>query len=200
MGHSTHINAITALADLLHSENRPEATQTAQLLASLGPDALATPQQPGPFHAEMRALLAQSPLPAAQALLQGFHTIPWGTNPVSTGPAQPIFAVAELLGDSAPIAVLNLRMGLFYQTANAYYGLHDHPADETYTILAGSAHWTAGDTTTWKHPGDMIHHPSMLAHAFRTGRQGVLAMWRWSGDVSTQNYRMLDDPLVPLAS
>ena len=46
----------------------------------------------------------------------------------------------------------------------------------------------------------MIHHPSMLAHAFRTGRQGVLAMWRWSGDVSTQNYRMLDDPLVPLAS
>jgi len=25
-------------------------------------------------------------------------------------------------------------------------------------------------------------------------------MWRWSGDFSTQNYRMLDDPLVPLAS
>ena len=99
MGNTAHMGAITALADLLHSENRPEATQTAQLLASLGPSALATPGQSCPFHAEMCALLAQSPLPAAQALLQGFAHIPWGTNPVSTGPAQPIFAVAELLGD-----------------------------------------------------------------------------------------------------
>ena len=61
-------------------------------------------------------------------------------------------------------------------------------------ILAGGAEWWAGDDKRWRGPGEMIHHPSLMPHAFRAGSQGLLAAWRWSGDVNFQSYKMLPDP------
>lgn len=77
---------------------------------------------------------------------------------------------------------------------NSYYSLHNHDADETYVILAGQSLWTAGDDTRMRGTGDMIHHPSLMPHAFRTGPEGMVAFWRWSGDVNTHSYAFLPDP------
>jgi hypothetical protein len=33
-----------------------------------------------------------------------------------------------------------------------------------------------------------------MPHAMRAGPEGFLAMWRWSGDIGFDSYRMLPDP------
>lgn len=191
------VNVLLAeIQTLLRSEGRHAADETADFLSAGAALQLGPNSQQLSFEYDLRRLLQASPLKVAAAMLNAWDHIPWGNNPVSVGPKQAIFAVSSLLGDNAAIYAPDHRLGFFYQSPHSYYGLHDHLADETYTILAGAAHWTAGDTTLWRRPGDMIHHPSMTPHAFRTGREGFVAMWRWSGDVSTDSYRMMDDPLV----
>lgn len=168
--------------------------------------ALVTTQIPQPFSlrapfphdAAMRALLAGSAHAAAPAILAVQDRMPWGTNPVegTGGIATSFFSVATLMGPEGPIPAHDLRLGLFWQAPDTYYPLHNHDADETYTILAGSVVWTAGEDTRLRHAGEAIHHPSLMPHAFRAGPDGFLALWRWSGDVNTHSYTFLDDPAV----
>lgn len=189
-----------ALADLWRAEPRPEAEATAQALTATQ---IATPLRsglPGPHDAAIRALLAGKG-PLAEATLALFDRLPWGTNPVDAqvGPYAAIFAVAELLGPDGPIPAPDLRMGFFYQAPGTYYPLHNHDADETYVILAGSAVWTAGDDTRLRGAGEVIHHPSRLPHAFAAGPEGLLAVWRWSGDINTHSYGFTEDPALGVA-
>ncbi|SDC65620.1 dimethylsulfonioproprionate lyase family protein [Ruegeria marina] len=193
---------IHALCLPLLAEDRPEAARTALVLRELGPQQLCTPQPQSSDHLAIRSLLALSSHPAAAGLLSAFDLIPWGINPVAAqiGDRGSMYVVANLMGPEGPVPCADLRMGLYYQRPNTYYGLHNHDADETYTILAGSAVWTAGDDTRLREAGEQIHHPSLLPHAFRTGPEGVLAFWRWSGDVNLHSYTMLDDPQVAITA
>ncbi|MDW4549340.1 dimethylsulfonioproprionate lyase family protein [Defluviimonas sp. D31] len=188
---------LEALASIYRSEGREAADRTSHtLLTTPAPEAFA-PQPPCALDALIRDLLAASDHPAAAAILAAQELIPWGTNPVAdrmSDTAAAICAVTTLMGPDGPIPAPDLRLGLFYQRPNSYYALHNHDADETYVILAGQAFWTAGEDRRMRVPGDMIHHPSLMPHAFRTGPEGVLALWRWSGDVNTHSYAFLDDP------
>lgn len=189
---------IAALAMPLDAEDRPEAARTALILREMGPQQLACPQ-PAPDDAmAIRTLLANSDHPAARGLLDGFDLLPWGTNPVAAqvGTLGAMYLVCTLMGPEGPVPCADLRMGLYYQRPDTYYGLHNHDADETYTILAGSALWTAGEDIRQRCAGEQIHHPSRMPHAFRAGPDGLLCFWRWSGDVNTHSYVMLDDPLT----
>jgi len=186
-----------AIADIYRAENRPEARRTADCL--LSPSAAGSLQHHPAcaLDAQIRDAMAGSPHRAAAAILAAQDHIPWGTNPVAdrmSDAAAAICAVATLLSPEGPIVVPDLRLGLFYQRPDSYYALHSHDADETYVILAGHPVWTAGSDTRQRHPGDYIHHQSLLPHAFRTGPEGLLALWRWSGDVNTESYAFLDDP------
>lgn len=194
--------ALAALANIHRAEavtfQRPEAEATGEALLRGGLEAVEQPQCDD--DAAIRALLLASPHPAAQALLAAQHLIPWDTNPV--GDAVPeelkVYTVSTLMGPEGPIYAPNLRCGLYYQRPGSYYPLHDHDADETYVILAGDTMWTAGDDTREREVGEMIHHRSHMPHAFRT-ESGVLAMWRWSGDVNLESYRFLPDPALASA-
>lgn len=183
-----------ALADICDAEGRESARQTAAALRAAPP--LFDPQPPTPFGAAIRALAATSPLPAAERLLDAQDLIAWDRNPVveNCGPTAGMFTVATFLGPEGPVLAPDLRCGLFYLRPGVYYPLHDHDADETYVILAGRAIWTAGSDTRLREAGEMIHHPSLTPHAFRTGTEGILAFWRWSGDINTHSYRFLPDP------
>lgn len=188
---------LETLAAVYHAEGRDEATRTAHtLLTTPAPEAFA-PQSACALDQLMRGLLSNSDHPAAAAILAAQDLIPWGTNPVAdrmSDDAAAICAVTTLMGPDGPIPAPDLRLGLFYQRPDSYYALHSHDADETYVILAGCAFWTAGDDRRIRMPGDYIHHPSLMPHAFRTGPEGVLALWRWSGDVNTHSYAFLPDP------
>ncbi|WP_284166102.1 dimethylsulfonioproprionate lyase family protein [Frigidibacter sp. SD6-1] len=184
-----------AIADLYREEGRAEAIATAEAL--LAGRLAAEPQRPCPLDMLIRRTASTSDLPAARAVLAAQDLIPWGTNPVAdrmSGEVAASYAVSELLGPDGPIRAPDLRLGLFYQRPGCYYALHHHDADETYVILAGCADWTAGEDRRPRGPGEMIHHPSLMPHAFRTGPEGLLALWRWSGDINTHSYGFLPDP------
>lgn len=186
-----------AIHDVYRGEGRPDADVTATALLASGKSALNTAQPACGFDAQIRALLAGSLHPAAAAILAAQARIPWGTNPVADKVGADfgaICAVATLMGPEGPVPNGDFRLGLFFQRPNSYYALHSHAAVETYVILAGQAIWTAGDDVRLRGTGAYIHHPSLLPHAFQTGPEGIVALWRWSGDIDTASYRMLDDP------
>jgi mannose-6-phosphate isomerase-like protein (cupin superfamily) len=195
--HRPEIDALmAALAAIFRSEGREAANRTAEALARpVSADAF-RPEPPCALDAMIREALRASAHPAAPAILAAQELIPWGTNPVAdrmSAHAAAICAVTTLMGPDGPLDAPELRTGLFYQRPDSYYALHNHDADETYVILAGRAIWTAGTDIRLRGEGDMIHHPSLMPHAFRTGPEGMLALWRWSGDVNTLSYAFLPD-------
>ncbi|WP_420857263.1 dimethylsulfonioproprionate lyase family protein [Marivivens marinus] len=186
------------LAAVYRAEGRSEGATAANALTQTAIDMPVTPSACA-FDLGIRTCLAGSDHPAARAALATHDLIDWSVNPVQdqmTAAAAAIIAVATLMGPDGPIPCPDHRLGLVYMAPNSYYGLHNHDADETYVILAGSALWTAGDDTRHRPAGDMIHHPSLMPHAFRTGPEGFVALWRWSGDINTHSYRFLPDPQV----
>jgi quercetin dioxygenase-like cupin family protein len=188
---------LVAFAAIYRLEGREAADRTAHALTTTPSPAAIALRDACIFDALIRDVLAASPLPAARALLAAQPYVPWGTNPVSaqmSEDAAAICAVAEMMGPEGPIRAPDLRLGLLYQRPDTYYPLHNHDADETYVILAGQALWTAGDDVRLRQRGEMIHHPSLMPHAFRAGPQGFVALYRWSGDINTESYAFLDDP------
>jgi quercetin dioxygenase-like cupin family protein len=187
-----------ALADLTALEPRPEAGATAAALRAAAstdfPDRPSSALSPGILHAA--ALPGAHP---AAALIRAAHPrLPWSDSPAAS--LQPtslraIKSIVTLLGPDAPIPSDTLLFGLFYQAPGSYYPLHAHNAAETYTVLSGTADWQAGDERLTLTAGDAIHHPPNLPHAMRAGPDGFLAVWRWSGDIGFDSYRMLPDPL-----
>jgi mannose-6-phosphate isomerase-like protein (cupin superfamily) len=198
-GHVGGDPLLCAIADVYAAEPRSEAAASAAALLSAPRGMFFQPQPACEFDLGIQALLASSSHPAAAAILAAQERIPWGTNPVADrvdAGFSSICAVATFMGPEGPVACPDYRLGLFYQRPETYYALHAHDADETYVILAGSALWTAGTDVRQRGAGELIHHPSLMPHAFRTGPDGLLALWRWSGDISVSSYVMLDDPEV----
>ena len=187
---------LSALADLTATEPRPEAQATAEALrAAAGTDFPAQPPStlsPGILHA------ASLPgHPAACLILAAHQWLPWQDSPAASlqpSSLRAIKSIVTLLGPEAPIPSDTLLFGLFYQAPGSYYPLHAHNAAETYTVLSGSALWQAGDRRFPTTIAEPIHHPPNLPHAMRAGPEGFLAMWRWSGDIGFESYRMLPDP------
>lgn len=192
---------LLGVAGTLATDPRPEAGAAAHALITTQIPAAFPPARPCGHDAAIRALLADSPHPLAPALAAMTHRIPWGASPVegALGALAAIFATAELLAPEGPIPAPDLRVGLFYQAPGSWYPPHRHVAAETYYILAGGALWTAGEDTRPRGTGAVIHHPSMMPHAFRTGPEGLLALWRWSGDVSPESYEFIEMPGADIA-
>ncbi|MEF3048908.1 dimethylsulfonioproprionate lyase family protein [Pseudotabrizicola sp. L79] len=189
--------ALSAIADVYAAEGRVPATRTAQALRRGLGQSLGSASHPCAFDDDIRHCLASSDRPAAKALLAAQGNIPWGVNPVAdhmTPDAAGMVAVCTLLDPDGPIHSPLFRLGLLYMRPGSYYPLHNHDADETYVLVAGSALWTAGGDTRWRSAGDSVHHPSLMPHAFRTADQGFVALWRWSGDINSHSYSFLPDP------
>lgn len=188
---------LLALADLTATEARPEAQATASALRA-AVDADFPAHLPSALSSGIRHIAADADAhPAAKLVRDAHRWLPWQDSPAAS--LQPtelraIKSIVTLLGPGAPVPSNSLLFGLFYQAPGSYYPLHAHEAAETYTILAGTAHWQAGDSRLTLAAGDAIHHPPNLAHAMRAGPEGFLAMWRWSGDIAFDSYRMLPDP------
>lgn len=186
-----------ALSDLVTAEPRPEAEATATALRA-GADTDLPPQPSTSLATGMqRTSQIAEAHPIAGLVIAAQPWLPWQDSPAAS--LQPtelraIKSIATLIGPDAPIRSETFLFGLFYQIPGSYYPLHAHEAAETYTILAGSAHWQAGDRRFSVAAGQAIHHPPNLPHAMRAGPDGFLAMWRWSGDISFDSYRMLADP------
>ncbi len=124
----------------------------------------------------------------AQAPLQ------WTPPQTSSDPLYVEHSVAkahvELLGPSGLVPSDSVRLGLYGMLPNAEYGVRTHPAEEIYIMLAGKVDWKRGHNPYLSHVcGDRSYHPSMLAHANRTGDSAFMSVYVWYGDLSVDGYK-----------
>ena len=166
---------LEAISEIYKAETDPLGPHTAKTLMGT-PSLVAFDPVARCFLDEgIRTVLASSDHPTARAVLKAQNLLPWGSNPIeenTEGNIAAMISVATLLGPEGPITAPDVRLGLVYMRPDSYYPLHIHDADETYAIIAGQALWSAGDDTRMRGAGEMIHHPSLMPHAFRTGPEG----------------------------
>lgn len=192
---------LEAISGVYEAETDPQGPHTAKTLMMTPSPVTFDPVLRCLLDEGIRTVLAGSDHPTARAVLKAQNLLPWGSNPVEGNTEKSIAAmisVATLLGPEGPIPAPDVRLGLVYMQPDSYYPLHLHDSDETYAIIAGQALWSAGDDIRMREAGDMIHHPSLMPHAFRTGPEGFLAIWRWSGDINTHSYAFTEDQAAAL--
>ncbi|MCH1868084.1 dimethylsulfonioproprionate lyase family protein [Nocardioides sp. CFH 31398] len=82
-----------------------------------------------------------------------------------------------------------VSVGLLLLGRDVHYPPHHHPADEVYLPL-GDADWLDDDATSYRArpAGSPLHHRPWQAHAMRTASRPLLAVYLWSGDVTTPSH------------
>ena len=75
--------------------------------------------------------------------------------------------------------------GLGVWGAGLHYPRHEHPAEETYHLLHGSASFQRG-AGPWvdREVGESVHHDPWEHHAQRFGDATCVLSWAWTGDVA----------------
>jgi len=83
--------------------------------------------------------------------------------------------------------------GLGVWGAGLHYPRHEHPAEETYHLLYGSASFQR-DADPWvdRAVGESVHHDPWQHHAQRFGDTTCVLSWAWTGDVAV-NARLVPD-------
>jgi quercetin dioxygenase-like cupin family protein len=72
--------------------------------------------------------------------------------------------------------------GLLVLGPQLVYPDHHHVAEEIYVPLTGGTQWRKGDGDFQvRQAGEVIHHPSNVNHAMKTGAEPLLALYLWRG-------------------
>ena len=90
------------------------------------------------------------------------------------------YGYCELLGPTGYARDASVAMGILLLAPRVTYPPHQHPARETYVVVAGRAQWCQGDEG-WRvrSPGDRIEHASNEPHSMRTTDEPLLAAYLW---------------------
>jgi len=100
-------------------------------------------------------------------------------------------AVNELIGPTGQIDHERVRFGFLLQGAHISYPDHNHAAEELYHVLHGRADWQVdGQSLGIQSEGQFVHHKPWQTHAMQTGRQSMLSMWGWAGDIGMKHYQL----------
>ncbi len=88
----------------------------------------------------------------------------------------------ELFGTRGQFVNDGMAAGFLVLGPHVHYPDHHHIAEEVYIPLTGGARWRKGDGDyAAKEAGAVIHHPSGVSHAMRTGDEALLALYLWRG-------------------
>lgn len=142
------------------------------------------------------ALAAAGPAVAAlrDALRQLAPALVWAQNPnYRSRPPTPDFLAnygyAVIVGpEDGPPALAHdprLALGVLLLGPGTEYPAHHHPAVEHYLPMTVGDWWREDDDWRRQSPGTLIHHASNVAHAMRAGRDPLLALYLWRGDLAT---------------
>jgi len=102
--------------------------------------------------------------------------------------AQPFverMAAGFLVGPTAPVVSYDVSFGMFVVAPNTFYREHGHPAREVYVVVSGRTEFLSSDGWITLGPGDASVQEPEVTHALRTGSEGMLCFWAWTGDVSS---------------
>ena len=88
----------------------------------------------------------------------------------------------EVFGTRGHFENENVAAGCLILGPNLLYPDHHHVAEEVYIPLTGGTEWRKGDGGfVTRKAGEVIHHPSDVNHAMRTGEAPLLALYLWRG-------------------
>ena len=145
---------------------------------------------PSPDHSALltTALAAAGANPIARALAVLPASLPWHYHYAPRDDAPDLGArigFAELIGPRGPLTAPDSRVGFTLMAPDTFYPLHNHPAVELYLVLSGTAEWIAPPSHRFAPPGALILHESNQPHAMRTTHEPLLALYAWSGDITS---------------
>ena len=186
------------MASLFESDGCVAGGETADVLRRAAGKVIAVPATPYKYENFVVSALKNANHPCAVAARGCQNFLQWEATggfldeqvPTEVSNA---FTSNSLMGPGCLIEHSTLRAGLFVQRPNSYYPLHNHDAVETYVMIEGVGYWTQGEKTTRHEAGDIIHHPSWMLHAFKTLKHPLVALWRWSGNIDPDTYRLHPD-------
>jgi len=88
----------------------------------------------------------------------------------------------ELFGTRGPFASGAIAGGFLLLGPDIDYPDHHHVAEEVYIPLTPGTLWRRGsEGFVAREAGEVIHHPSGMPHAMRTGAEPLLALYLWRG-------------------
>lgn len=131
-----------------------------------------SPEQPTPIHPSV--LEHAQALHALSSHLTWWHRADagqWG-EPFATGHAN-----ATVIGKGGLEERDDVWVGISLVAPNVRYPEHQHPPEEVYLALS-RGHWQK-DGGAWFEPGigGLVHNPSDIKHAMRSGPTPLLATW-----------------------
>ena len=152
--------------------------------------------QAHPLARDLDQVMAQAPLPQIRPFRDLLPLLDWQHAGLDNGRIRAEISIrmltVELIGPDGLVFHPALRAGLFYQGPHLDYATRRHAAEESFVTLAGEARWSMRDgPLETRAAGELIHHPSLTPHRTVTGEQGLLAAWRWSGDIGWDGYEMI---------
>ncbi len=103
------------------------------------------------------------------------------------------YGYVRVIGPGGLVESDTASAGLGVWGAGLHYPRHEHPAEETYHLLHGSASFQRG-AGPWvdRAVGESVHHDPWEHHAQRFGDATCVLSWAWIGDVA------VDARLVPV--
>jgi hypothetical protein len=88
----------------------------------------------------------------------------------------------ELFGTRGHFVNDEMAGGFLILGPHLHYPDHHHVAEEIYIPLTGGTAWRKGSGPYAERPaGALIHHPSNVNHAMKTGSEPLLALYLWHG-------------------
>jgi len=88
----------------------------------------------------------------------------------------------ELFGTRGHFVNEEIACGFLILGPHLHYPDHHHVAEEIYIPLTGGTAWRKGGGPYVEHAAGMvIHHPSNVNHAMKTGAEPLLALYLWRG-------------------
>lgn len=103
------------------------------------------------------------------------------------------YGYVRVIGPGGLVESSVASAGLGIWGAGLHYPRHEHPAEETYHLLHGTAEFQRGDGP-WepKAVGESVHHEPWERHAQRFGDEACVLLWAWTGEVSV-HARLIPD-------
>ena len=103
------------------------------------------------------------------------------------------YGYVRVIGPGGLVESSVVSAGLGVWGAGLHYPRHEHPAEETYHLLHGSASFQRDDGP-WepKVVGESVHHDPWEHHAQRFGNATCVLLWAWTGDV-VANARLVSE-------
>jgi hypothetical protein len=88
----------------------------------------------------------------------------------------------ELFGTRGHFDNNQIAAGFLILGPDILYPDHHHIAEELYVPLTGGSEWRKGEGGfVQRQASAVIHHPSDVNHAMRTGREPLVALYIWRG-------------------